>query len=488
MLSALVLATSCLNSDDENNYTYYNDTAITAFSLGTLNRYYTGKAKYKKAADGVTLADSTYKTTVTGSKYEFNIDHEGCKIYNNDSLPVGTDAKHVICSVSSKNSGVIIIRYKDSAGADSLAYYSSSDSIDFSEPRYFRVYANDGSGYREYTVNVNVHAEEADTFKWSKVATVSDFVGIDTMRLLELGRQMIAFCAKNGKTNVYAADAADGTDWTNTAMFDSNDAVANAVVFDDKLYTVNNKKLKSSVDGARWTDVADFDKKLLAGAGAGRLYALDDTSLYSSTDNGQSWTQETIDEDSKALLPTKNVSIAALPLSTNSNAYQLVMTGLITHGTDKKDTTTVVWGKTIETQSGSNAQSWVRYESDGGYKLPAMTNVAMTQYGSVLIATGGSPLNGATANGLTYLYVSEDNGLTWHTDTDYTCPKLSTDGSDVFGFAAGQDVDYSNRVAKGDTPVVKDNMLWIISGGTGEVWRGRLNRLGWTKYQTTFTE
>ena len=33
-----------------------------------------------------------------------------------------------------------------------------------------------------------------------------------------------------------------------------------------------------------------------------------------------------------------------------------------------------------------------------------------------------------------------------------------------------------------------DNFIWVVCGGTGQVWRGRLNRMGWTDGQTSFTE
>ena len=38
LFSAVSMLTSCLG-DDDSNIDYYNDTAITAFSLGTLNQY-----------------------------------------------------------------------------------------------------------------------------------------------------------------------------------------------------------------------------------------------------------------------------------------------------------------------------------------------------------------------------------------------------------------------------------------------------------------
>lgn len=57
---------SCLGEND--SYTYYNDAAITNFSLGTLNRYF-----HKTRVDGT---DSVYKRTLNCSGYTFYIDHE----------------------------------------------------------------------------------------------------------------------------------------------------------------------------------------------------------------------------------------------------------------------------------------------------------------------------------------------------------------------------------------------------------------------------
>ena len=67
LLSAGLSLSSCLSSDDDTNIEYTHDTAITAFSLGTMNRYYLGKT-----SDGT--MDSTYATTIAGSNYKFYID------------------------------------------------------------------------------------------------------------------------------------------------------------------------------------------------------------------------------------------------------------------------------------------------------------------------------------------------------------------------------------------------------------------------------
>ena len=87
-------------STDDNDVVYYDDTAITSFSLGTMNRYV-----HTKSSTG---ADSVYKTTYSGSNYAFYIDQLTCEIYNVDSLPKGTDAAHVITTISTKNGGTAI--------------------------------------------------------------------------------------------------------------------------------------------------------------------------------------------------------------------------------------------------------------------------------------------------------------------------------------------------------------------------------------------
>lgn len=464
LLSTLFLATSCLNTDDT-EYTYYNDTAITAFSLGTLNRYYIGKTKY-------TDEDSTYKTTVTGSDYEFYIDQTENKIYNNDSLPKGTDAAHVICSVSSKNSGVVIIKYQDTEGEDSLAYYSSSDSVDFSVPREFRVYASDGSAYRSYTVNVNVHEEEPDSFKWNVCSAVDGFKTLAGMKAVSLNGKVLLLGSDGSKTTVYSTDINDGKSWTKVSESLGADAYKNTAVLGEKLYSVSDGSLVSTSDGTSWTEVGPFSNDRLLGAGSKKLYAKTaDGKIAASADNGATWTNEDMD-GTEAQMPVDALSLAALPVATNDSTENIVLAGLRDLSVNSTDTAAVIWGKVEEYETDAETNRWVRYESEGGYELPSFANVTMIKYGSVLLALGGSPQGGASSQGFTYLYISEDKGLTWHTDTEYVLPENFSNGtSDTFAVTADN-----------------ENVLWIICGGTGQVWRGRLNKLGWKTWQTSFTK
>lgn len=156
LIMGALLMTSCLNSDDS-DITYYNDTAITAFSLTTVNRYIHTTSKSGK--------DSVYKKTLS-SPVTFCIDHYNKTIYNIDSLYADCDLSHVITSISTKNSGIVVFKGIDN---DTLYTYSSSDSLDFSKTREIRVYANDGSNYRAYQVTVNKHQVETDKLLWQQM-------------------------------------------------------------------------------------------------------------------------------------------------------------------------------------------------------------------------------------------------------------------------------------------------------------------------------
>lgn len=156
IMVSVILLSSCLSSADEGTVVVYDDTALTAFRLTTVNRYLHTTSKSGK--------DSVYKKTLS-NPVVFNIDQTAYEIYNNDSLPYGSDVKHVLASITSKSSTPIF--YKSFVG-DTLFSYRATDSIDFSQPREFRVYNNTGTIFRTYTVTVNVHQAEAGKLVWEK--------------------------------------------------------------------------------------------------------------------------------------------------------------------------------------------------------------------------------------------------------------------------------------------------------------------------------
>ena len=156
-LTCVVLYTSCMNSDDNSSAVVYDDMAITGFRLTSINRLVHSTTKAGK--------DTVIKKTLA-NPVPFTINQETYEIYNVDSLPYGCDTKHVLATISSKNNGQIMIK---SLVGDTLSFYRSTDSIDFSKPRVLEVYTSDLTAYRSYTVEVNVRQYDNSTMQWERV-------------------------------------------------------------------------------------------------------------------------------------------------------------------------------------------------------------------------------------------------------------------------------------------------------------------------------
>ena len=168
LIMGALMMTSCLKSDDNSEIIYYQDTAITDFSLTTVNRYIHTTSKSGK--------DSVYKEVVQ-YPVTFNIDQYDQEIFNTDSLFADCDLKHVLISVTTKKSGVAVIK---SLTSDSLKTILSTDSLDFTQPREIRVYAQDNKSYRAYKVTMNKHQVATEKILWEKMP--ADSYPVDTKK------------------------------------------------------------------------------------------------------------------------------------------------------------------------------------------------------------------------------------------------------------------------------------------------------------------
>lgn len=444
LLASVLTLSSCLGDNDDTEYTYYSDTAITAFTLGTVKRYL--------ASTTTAGNDTTLSSTVTGSQYAFVIDQATGQIYNNDSLPYGCDMEAVLATISTKNSGYV---YLKSLTSDSLSYYSSSDSIDFTAPRTLRVVAQDAQHYRDYTVTVNVHKQLEGKFQWQKLAAFPDTIEASTgMKAAAGDGKLFLLRSEDGTTSVYAY--ANGT-WSfctpniNTPL--AADAYKSALVWDGNLYILNNGMVLRTANGSEWEQRGtDASLKQLVAASDTELYALTENGLAASTDGGNTWTAETL-ADPATLLPAEGNGYSCQAVKTNEQIDRVTFVG-----TSAGDTNATTWTRLAD--YGDNpvgtAWSYVDVAGDTAQALHNMTGLTVLPYNSGLLAFGYE--NGAMATPL----VSIDNGIVWRANSTYALPdSVETGGK----FAVTVDAD---------------NYLWLVTD-KGQVWRGRLNELGWEK-------
>lgn len=440
---------SCLSSDDTTvEYTY--DTAITSFSLGSLD-------KYTKTAAG---KDTLLKAKVTGSNYKFYIDQTTRQIYNVDSLPYGVRDSAVLATISSKNSSPIILM--DINKEDSMAtYYSSSDSINFSKPRKMRVYNNAMTAYVTYTVTVNVHQEQDSVFNWTaKAQGDAQLAALSDQKILATGNNWLYVFGKTAEgTKVYKSSIFDGINWTEMTpdVSLSAEAYKNAVLMGDSLYILSGGKVYASADGEEWQQRGeDSQIQQLVGTSGKRLYAYTAAGISVSTNGGASWAAQKLDAD-RSLLPTNNLSINASSIASVKNMENLLLLG--TRDAAYGDTIATLWNHTADYTQDAQANAWnyIDYDANQRGKLPMMDEVLACTADSGFVALGS---NGKW-------YSSKNGGLTWKADTIVTLPAAFAASTKRFGFC--RDIY---------------NYYWIVRNGS--VWKGRYNRDGWRKETTIF--
>lgn len=442
--------TACLSDSDEYNVIYYNDTAITSFSLGTLNR-----TMVTKDSEG---NDSTYTTTVDGSAYLFRINEQTLEIYNPDSLPYGTDVTKCPCTVNAKNGGSAVVKVApQTEGGDSLFFLSSIDSLDLSQPMELRVYNGRATAYRAYTLKVNVHQQKVDEFSWQQQAQLSEFAALADKKVVSLNGRLLVLGNDGTSGIIYKSD--DGITWT-PALSNINtpwqkDISHQVAVKDGKIYLLNGNSIFVSEDGEIWSQLG-YDATLirLIGVGQNGLYALTATGISSSTD-GTSWIAETLDSPA-TLLPTEDLQLLTMPQRNVTGFSRLVLFGnrsLLDHPADQQ---AMVWSKMETTGTYAVNEPWIYYELDEEVAtvLPRLQHLQGLIYNQVVYAFG------TDAEGKHVAYYTLNNGLNWSYTSNYQLPSEL-----VVGEAFTMTVD-------------ADDFLWLVSN-SGMVWKGRLSQLGW---------
>ena len=439
LITATLSLSSCLSSD-ETTVEYTHDTAITAFSLGSLDRYTKTKAG----------KDTLLKANVTGSDYKFYIDQAQRLIYNVDSLPCGVRDTAILATISSKNSSPILLM--DINKTDSVAaYYSSSDSINFSKTRYIRVYSSDYSAYAEYKVTVNVHKELPYEFKWHELAqNNSQLAAFSDLKAVACGDDIYVFGKTAEGTKVLKSAINDGNAWSSIMMNVSlsSDAYQSAVALDGKLYIADGGKVYASADAEKWKVVSEnADIRQLIGASSKYLYAYTAAGISVSKNQGASWEQEKLDTDADSL-PTQNISMNVAGVLSAKNVENVMLMG-----TRDKALNATTWLRTVDYDANEAGRwNYLEIEKNQSGKMPWLDQVITCAADTGFVALGS---NGKW-------YKSQDAGLTWTQDKKVALP--GEFGTTAARFAFCRD---------------KQHYYWIIRNGY--VWRGRFNIDGWSK-------
>ena len=461
---AFFALSSCLGNDDD-EYTYTDDTVITAFSVSGGKQYV-----YLKTSTG---KDSLVIKSPKLSSYKFYIDQLKGEIYNPDSLPCGVDPKKLVCSVSTGYSSNVVIK---SVTSDSVLYFSTSDSVDFSTERQLLAYSMSTKSVRKYKVRVNIHKEQPDSFAWHAKANCDELKRLTAVKAVALKNCLLLFGTNGTQTIAFAHD---GTNWTQ-CTFNFNhtlaaDAYKGVVAKNGNAFISDGGDIMTSADGSEWTLVAKATGvERLVAATPFRLYGYAaDGSMMASTDNGQTWTASAID-DAITLLPTQETAYVSVPLKTNAMTDHVLLIGSRDNSIYPGDKNLTIWGKIDEGAEGSDNQPWAYYNitEDMKYAAPMLNDIHALPYDSAVYLLGS-----ANGNIVPTLYKSRDNGITWKADTLVAMPEDFVEG-----------VNLNDNTTAYAMTVDRENRLWIVNAKNGKTWCGRINRLGWARRQTAFTK
>ena len=440
--------TSCLDTDMV-EYEYSSNASITSFSIADqIVTYYPGVT-----SDGI---DTTLSVSVSGSDYPFVIDQSTGRIYNQDSLPLGTDVSKVVVSITADTYGIYIV-----AETDSL--WEETDSLDFSNPIQFKVISETGVFGRTYKAEINVHKQDPDSLVWNKVS-----VGLDTriqaQKAVYANNNIYVFTEQENQVAMTMTNVSDGKTWTALEEIDIpvKADYTSVVVWNNLLYILAENELYTSENGLNWTKANTQQRFSHLLATSKKMIGIDVDNHYISSQDGTEWNQNDL---MPSEFPASQFSSVSYPLSTNSNINRILLIGK--DGTENaSDTTTIVWAQ-LDTENEWTALTF----EDNDYTCPKLENANLIHYNDKLYTFGGGKkyLGLNLVNPFQYFFESSDNGITWNTVTQkVTFP---------------EEFQELYQEAKGNYSCVVDEnqFIWIMWSQTGEVWRGRINKFGFKK-------
>ena len=451
LLVVTLLVASCYKDSDittVNDYCY-----IKSVTLGTVKR-----------------KTATLNTTFSGSTYHMTINQRTGIIENREKLPYGSQLSAVLATIAFDGS---LLTYRVDGSNGPWTAYNSTDSLDLTSPLELFLVGNDYDSNRKYKLKVNVHDQEGDSLYWNKCEeNVPSLTGLTDMKAFILDDKLMVI--GNNGTDITIAERsgieANGT-WK---IVNDNEHPTNLPITADlqtlrqqegTLYlSTSDGRIFSSSDANTWVQVGDtYDAALtLIEKTKDYFYAISasENKLLRSSD-AIDWSHvEKLDTKADSL-PTHD--IRALSAEQANGNTRIVLVGQRDAATEEdkpKYNHGFVWNKMWNESEKEEEAEWIFFplSSDNTIPCPRLQYFNMLPYDGKCIAFGGASSDGKH-KALDAMYISQDYGITWRPDDELHMP---------FDLKGIEDCIAS--------AVDKNNYIWIITNA--QVWRGRLNRLG----------
>ena len=462
---------SCLDNDVE-EIVLPAYTSIKSFSIGTVSMEKHGKDTLGR--------DTTYIDTVSCAHYPFTIDQLKRTIENKDSLPIGSDVSRVLVSIEA-DSRAIVYEKRNKNGEIKDTIWSETDSIDFTHPVPFKVFAINGKMGVPYMVKANVHKQIPDTLEWSH-SVAPKFVAnkLNKQRTVFFNDALYTFGTKQDGTVVAEMlpvnQIKNGT-WKNIATLPAKtntyslQAWKNQLLFvaDGKLYRLTTS---TDVPYEQVGSVDNLHTLISAGNQAVNQEVMfaynEDKKIIALNADGSQVQQKEFDFIDDIAFNTDRLFAASYATRHNKS---LTRTIVMSNGS-ATDSIACVYGYT------TNDDKRGKLTMKEPVTCPNLENISMIYYDNKLYAFGGG-MPAKNIKPFEHFYSSIDNGLTWQEVKRCMIFPLeeSAKHPDIHPFAtyytAGVEGSYSVTVSP-------DHFIWIV-WENGNVTKGRVNRLGFAQ-------
>ena len=420
---------------------------------------------------------------VLGVNYQFTIDQLTGEIYNQDSLPVGSDT--IIDRILIKTMTVAgFVTIRNSANTED-SIFNIADSVNLvgtvEKPFRFKVWAPDMEHTKEYALSVRVHQQQPDSLNWGKGPVDTFFPQQIRGKHKSIIFNNQIYVYGTSSSSVYYTPLSNGQlgTWKSnpiTGLPSTN--LTSIVNFNSTLYatTDTDKKVYSSDDGIKWEEAPAFgDNTVVLIAPIGNsltgIKTLDNGDMFCATTNGSDWTPEGLVPDN---FPRDNISVTSFKNITGVPNIMIVG-NIPEENKTENDTATVAWGY-------MQGQEWAALD-DSSYPCPLLKDPSIMYYRGAFYIFGRD---------FKTFYKSEA-GIVWKEVTRMfmfpiyheilTKDEEGNQKIEYYEGFRGEESDYSMVVDE-------NNFIWIMRSydgmpgaiiPSGDVWRGKLNRLGFAR-------
>lgn len=380
------------NSDPNYSYELPSSALITSFNL----------AEDEKVLNNL---DSVF----------FSIDLYTGEIFNADSLPYGTDISALTPVINTESASEVEVTGFVSTGEEKTYNYldNTTDTLDFSQPVTIKVVSYNKNFSKSYSVKVNVHRVPTDTLIWSRIEGGGLPTKLNAVEkqhtTVSPGATYYCLTANTGQYCIAYTSDPSGAWQVGDATMTFAPNINTFTATNDALYILSEAgRLYSSADnGLSWTE-ADEDADFILGAYGNRLLTTKQTAdgwYINEYPAAKSY-------PAPADFPVLNASNSTTVTFEMSISAQLILTG---GRMNNGELTSATWG--------FDGTSWVKI-SRNGMPLKA-ENMALVPYfdvhadtiswrvsqpTSVLMAMCGNLADG-TPNDT--IYMTRNFGITW---------------------------------------------------------------------------